>query len=70
VGAFLDLPAKGQLILKGRFGVLKSTKKPTIILRISALASQMGRIKKICPFIHGGLNRELHALLYQIINNH
>ena len=41
VGAFLDLPAKGQLILKENFGDFKSTKKSMILLRISALASQI-----------------------------
>jgi hypothetical protein len=33
----LDI-VKGQLISKGLFGVFKSTKKPTIFVRISALA--------------------------------
>ena len=36
--------SKGQLISKGFF---KSTKQPIIFLRISALASKRGRIKKI-----------------------
>ena len=39
--------SKGQLISKGLFGVFKSTKKPTVFLRISALTSKRVRIKKI-----------------------
>ena len=40
---------KGQLISKGIFGVLKSTKKRKFC--ISALASKRGRIKKLKHFI-------------------
>ena len=49
-GGFLNLcpqnsycDTKGQLISKGNFGALKSTKKPT---RMFALASKMVQIKK------------------------
>ena len=37
---------KGQLISKGLFGVIVSTKKPTIFLRISALASKKSSNQK------------------------
>jgi hypothetical protein len=37
---------KGQLMSKGLFGVIVSTKKQTIILRISALASKQSSNKK------------------------
>ena len=46
---FLELfsaaTSKGQLISNGNFSIFKSTKKPTIFSRISALASKMGQIK-------------------------
>ena len=38
--------SKGHLISKGNFGVFESTKKPTIFLKISTLASRTDKIQK------------------------
>ena len=47
-GNLQKLQTKGQLISKGNFLVSPNLpKKQRIILRISALASKMGQIKKI-----------------------
>ena len=49
---FKATAAKGQLISKGLFGVIVSTKKPTSFLRISALASKKSSKQKTLLYIY------------------
>ena len=49
---FLSLYTKGQLISKELFGVIVSTKKTTIFLRISALGSKKSSNQKTLFYNH------------------
>ena len=49
----LEHNTKGQLISKGLFGVIVSTKIPTIFSRISALASKKSSNQKTLLYNYG-----------------